>query len=401
MESIQVNKETLPDGTRYTGWCVNHNGELLPHGCGKKFYSDYYVYGNFTYGAVNGPAIESHDVYMKTMQFKGNQGNGWGLCMNRGQLTEFGYYESNNLKLDLSDFVLWYFSKMLNAERDETMLHVYTNKVTHEVVELIIGYQPSPTLNGVGLMGMGFHFMSDGSIWMGNTASRKFSGILIHFCQDGTIDSGRFENGELLKRMDLQEVIDHYYGTLHFSTNDPIASLLGKREPNPIREQFRAIIPIRIHHNYFTGLPAEDIARINEPNQYSMTYHVKEVDFSATGNFVSIGDDGEDWKIGDSQIITPHGVLDIEDALFVNTGVHVGVQFSVSGWLSLNDFSCSNGDEDDICIATIAIVRQPHNAWVWAYVFDINDQLVVNFCGYDDLDGLANFIPFLKRKYPE
>jgi hypothetical protein len=44
-------------------------------------------------------------------------------------------------------------------------------------------------------------------------------------------------------------------------------------------------------------------------------------------------------------------------------------------------------------------MRQPHNAWVWAYAFDENNEPIVNFCGFDDLDGLANFIPFLKRKY--
>lgn len=133
-----------------------------------------------------------------------------------------------------------------------------------------------------------------------------------------------------------------------------------------------------------------------------MRYHVKEVDFSATGNFISIcewDDDREDWTIGDSEIVTPHGTLEILDAIFVEEGPLVGVQFSVSGWLNLDEFECWDGDEGEVYVGTLALMRQPHNAWLWAYLFDEGNNPVANFCGHDDLDGLANFIPFLKRKY--
>lgn len=65
----------------------------MPHGCGKKYYSNFYVYGNFKNGILDGPAINSHDHYMYTMFFKENRGNGWGLCINGVYLVEFGYYE--------------------------------------------------------------------------------------------------------------------------------------------------------------------------------------------------------------------------------------------------------------------------------------------------------------------
>jgi hypothetical protein len=398
MELTQVKNVTLSDGNRYSGWCVNNYGEILPQGCGKKLYAGYYIYGNFKEGEVNGPAIESHDMYMKTMQFKNNSGNGWGLCMNRGQLSEFGYYKNGKLETDLSDFVLWYFTKMQNAGRDENMLSVYTFNATHEVSELLIGYKASPVQNGVGLVGMGFHFMSDGSVWMGNTATRRFTGKLIHFCSNGTVDCGDFENGDLKQRMELQDIINEYYGTFEYDEDDIFANLFGKREPNHVREQFRNAMEIEPNHNYFNGLP-NNLETAETSNKFTMQYHVREIDFSATGNFVSIGESGEDWVIGDEKIISPHGVLDIDDAIFVEDGPLVGVQFSVSGWLRMDDFKCSNGDEDEIFISTLAVMRQPHNAWVWAYAFDENNEPIVNFCGFDDLDGLANFIPFLKRKY--
>ena len=140
--------------------------------------------------------------------------------------------------------------------------------------------------------------------------------------------------------------------------------------------------------------------RRNTGNKFSMPYHLMEVDFDATGNFYSLGEEKEEiWNIGDKEIVTPHGTLEILDAIFVEDGPLVGVQFSVDGYLKMNDFSCSKGYENTIYISTFALMRQPYNAWLWVYAFDMDNQPIANFCGFDELDGLANFIPSLKRKY--
>lgn len=399
MELTKQDNMRLADDHKYSGWGYFENGHFIPHGCGKKFYRDYYVYGNFNNGLVEGPAIESHDMYMQTMQFKHNLGNGWGLSINRGRLSEFGYYKDSKLQVDLSDFALWYFTKMQNAGRDENMLTVYTFNSSHEVAEMLVGYKPGPIQNGVGLVGMGFHFMHDGSIWMGNTASRRFSGKLIHFNSDGTIDCGIFENGELTERMELQEIINAYYGTFDFSEDDLFAGMFGHHEKDPIREQFRNAQPIKVGYNYFSN----NISHIDNSslNKYHMQYTLWEVDFNGTGDFISLGNDDnrEEWEIGDSYIITPHGTLEIRDAIFVNEGPLVGVQFDVDGTLKMDEFPCSHGFESDIQVATFALMRQPYNAWIWGYAFDEDGNPVANFCGTDILDGLANFIPFLERKY--
>lgn len=113
MKLEKVDKIWLQDGKTYTGWgYYNDIGNFIPQGCGKKYYNDYYVYGNYKNGILNGPAIESHNTYMKTIQFKDNNGNGWGLCINRGMLIEFGYYRDCKLKTNLIDFVYWYYTKL-------------------------------------------------------------------------------------------------------------------------------------------------------------------------------------------------------------------------------------------------------------------------------------------------
>ena len=128
-----------------------------------------------------------------------------------------------------------------------------------------------------------------------------------------------------------------------------------------------------------------------------MKYYVNEIDFARNGSFKRFNE--EVWNFEATEIVTPHGTLKIRYALFVEQGPHVGVQFSVSGKLSLNDFSCSNGSESTTNIKTLALVRQPHNVWLWVYAFDEYNRPVVNFCGHDDLDGLAIYVDELKSIY--
>jgi len=129
-------------------------------------------------------------------------------------------------------------------------------------------------------------------------------------------------------------------------------------------------------------------------NSFSMKYYVNEVAFGGGQNFLRFED--ETWEIGDKYIITPHGYLSIDDYIFVDQGSLVGIQFSVSGTMHLDELSCSDGNEGVVEIKTFAFMRQPHNVWMWVYAFDKSDSPIVNFCGHDDLDGLAHFVTKLK-----
>lgn len=257
----------LADGKKYNGWGFYRNEQFIPHGCGKKFYPDFYVYGNFKNGSLNGPAINRHDHYMYTMFFKENRGNGWGLCINGGYLVEFGYYEDSKLKQDLTDVVQWYYEgKMKNSGRtNENMLYMYTSKQTNEVSTLLIGYAPKKVSEDMTLACMGFRFFANGSVWVGTGNLTKMSGNYIHFKHDGLIEIGEFEDGILIEATSLQELIDMYFGTYRFSDDDLFGDLLNRApktslqlERENVREQYRNIDEPKIGFNYFKGYFEED-----------------------------------------------------------------------------------------------------------------------------------------------
>lgn len=255
----KVTNITLEDGKKYNGWGCYRHGKFIPHGCGKKFYPDFYVYGNFENGLLNGPAINSHDHYMYTMFFKNNRGNGWGLCINGGYLVEFGYYENSQLKTDLTHLVQWYFEgKLSKSDRvGESMMTMYTSKETNEVSYLLIGYAPKKISETMTLSCMGFRFKADGSVWVGTGNLHNMTGNYIKFRPDGCIDIGRFNEGILKERMSLHKFIDSYFGISQISPDSdlfglfPKSSLQVQREAE--REQYRNIEEPKIDFNYFIG----------------------------------------------------------------------------------------------------------------------------------------------------
>lgn len=117
-----------------------------------------------------------------------------------------------------------------------------------------------------------------------------------------------------------------------------------------------------------------------------MTYTVREIDLTGQGEFFKIPQ--EIWTIGNKSIITPHGSLKIKKYIIVREGPMVGIQFSVSGSLDLSMFN----NKGETAIFTFAIMRQPHNVWLWGYAFDKANRPTVNFCGNDELDGLFHFV---------
>lgn len=265
MELERKDKILLSDGKLYSGWGYFEGDSFLPHGCGKKFFDGYYAYGNFKNGILNGPAIVSHDYYMVTAFFKNNRGNGWGLTINGGTLIEFGYYQNSKLKTNLLDFVEWYYEKMANSGRtNENMMTMYTFNESKEVAELLIGFKGTEPVNGVGNVFMGFRFKSDGSVWVGNTATRTLTGKLIHFTPGGTVIAGDFQNGRFIESHSLQSIIDDYYGTHQYS-DDFLELFPGTRHKSTrqlrneeIRNRFRNIPEIKTSFDYFTQEDIDD-----------------------------------------------------------------------------------------------------------------------------------------------
>lgn len=222
----RVNQIILEDGHTFSGYGYYRGASFIPNGYGMKQFSDMYVKGNFVDGELNGPAIISHDYYMYTMQMKNNRGNGWGMCINGGVLVEFGYYKDSQLVVDLLDAVEWYYDKMAESDRaGENMLHIYTSKIDGSLVDLHIGYSAKDSLAS-----MGFHFLTDGSVWVGTTKNNRPNGSLIKFCSNGFIKIGEFENGNVVEEFGIQELIDNYYGTLNFSEDSIWANIFTSRK---------------------------------------------------------------------------------------------------------------------------------------------------------------------------
>lgn len=132
-----------------------------------------------------------------------------------------------------------------------------------------------------------------------------------------------------------------------------------------------------------------------------LVYHVNEVRF----NDQVLKIENEDWIVGNSVdnfgresflIKSPKGDLLPSNFTLVNNGTHVGIQFEVDNYFPLGRYGYP---KERVKVDIVALVRQPHNAWLWAYLMDEYGNNIATFCGYDDLDGLARFVLDLKKEY--
>jgi hypothetical protein len=129
----------------------------------------------------------------------------------------------------------------------------------------------------------------------------------------------------------------------------------------------------------------------DEENDCTMTYHCREYSVNS-GGFKHLSSEGS-WNFDDKFISTPYGCLHLESFMKVNQGPLVGVQFETYGILDLSSLDSSL---DLVNIKTVAVMRQPHNVWLWVYMFDDEDNNIINFCGNDDIDGFKEYIDKLE-----
>lgn len=209
---VQENDVLLSDGKRYTGWGYYTESGFIPHGSGKKFYSDFEAWGNYIDGELNGPAMDNHHYYMTTGIFKGNRMNGWGITFNRGVLTQFGYFENSQLKTDLTHMVEWFYEKIIKFWDDKKsgMATTYTNKETHQIHDFLVGWSSRKLNSATTRPQMGFNFMLDGTVWVGITDKMDMTGTLMKFQNDGHIVIGKFNKGELVESLSFKDWFKSY-----------------------------------------------------------------------------------------------------------------------------------------------------------------------------------------------
>ncbi len=214
MEQLHIQEIILPDNNKYSGWGYYKDGDFIPNGCGKKFFKNYHIFGNYINGIVDGPAIENHGYSMFTAIFKNNQKNGWGLSIDHGCLKEFGYYKNDRMIINMTEYVQWYYQIMTTIAQKgrKIMPSTSTFKDSKMVAEILIGYKGSVDISEWTVEPyMGFRFESDGSIWVGDSDDRSQTGNLMHFRSDGIVDVANFNKGDIVNRLDLHDMIDNKY----------------------------------------------------------------------------------------------------------------------------------------------------------------------------------------------
>ncbi len=143
-----------------------------------------------------------------------------------------------------------------------------------------------------------------------------------------------------------------------------------------------------------------------EPNdsRIKFLYMSSEVSFDQrTWNKLAEGDEwGYEWRFTLDDIHSPYGSFNIFSFREVRQNGLVGIQLDVSGSLSVKQLPGYSGNDEEIPVSTIAVVRQPHNVWLWIHLFDENGQYVAAFSGTEKnafSDDFPNYISELKRSY--
>lgn len=141
-------------------------------------------------------------------------------------------------------------------------------------------------------------------------------------------------------------------------------------------------------------------------NKPEFKYYVDEVRFDET-NPISFNE--EVWRIGYEEdvepddpnrlflIFTDNGTLTPTGFRIIDKGPMVGVEFDTEGEICLSKYGYK--EEESTRISRVAVMRQPHNVWVWVYMIDVYGECVATFCGHDELDGLAYFVDDMKKEF--
>ena len=122
-------------------------------------------------------------------------------------------------------------------------------------------------------------------------------------------------------------------------------------------------------------------------------YHATEISFN-NSDFEKFEE--EIWELSASCLMCKHGLLDFESFMEVKQGGLIGIQIETDGYFDFSEFP--NGMDEEVYIKTIAIMRQPYNAWLWIYMFDEDHNPVAQICGFDELDGFAKIVKNMKAQ---
>lgn len=361
----KVTKIELSIDCQYSGWGYYKKNIFIPHGCGKKYYNDHYEYGNFDNGVLNGPAIISHNISMFTSFFTNGINKGIGFQIEKGQLTEFGYYEDYLLINDLTDYVYWFFVYMRNRwEKNILSVNMDIDIITKNVTKLTIGN-----------LYTGFHFISNGSLYVGQSYIPKLTGNFICFTHDGEIKSVFLKEEKIEKNISMEELVNKYYEVLNeFSYKEKITNI------PKTNIDFRKYI----------------IQQYNCDNEYSIDIEVFKIDFEASKNAKKIKP--EIWEFGDKWILTPHGNFEVTNLQITDDNNCEGIIFNVKGKLQTNNFTCSIATEEDLYLTQFTLMNWKGNNYTIGGGYTKPGYPRIGFVCDDKREGVKSFWLRINRK---
>ena len=232
---IKVENVKLSDGNLYSGEAIINKGITYPNGYGKKIIETGTVIGKFEKGILKGVAYYNQHNRMYMGYFDNNRLNGWGVMMDRGNMT-FGVWKDSQLVTNLTEQVNWMLYEIRKQNYNKSWAHVYP-----KAGEVFLGI-PGAHYDSCDSAYLGFHFQENGDVYLGGMFNLKKTGAFLKYCNDGHVKIGEWENGAQIKSFSVKELLDFNIGKDFSDDLFPIG--------NPERRKFNNV-KIDTTINYF------------------------------------------------------------------------------------------------------------------------------------------------------
>ena len=228
-KAVDITNYKLPDGSVYTGECIQHfnfvelkgkgeihypNGDSFTgdfdggfvRGFGKYHFRDGDSHiGYFYDGIPEGIGYLNHHSSMCLGYFHEGKLNGWGIQINSRGLFNFGWWENNLLIQNETSNIQWIRSQIneqMNLYKG-TLIHIFNKQETilfgipqvtrKSILDNTIFTQPP----------MGFLFLNTGEVIIGDKIYSQINGWLIRYTPNRKIVYGYWKNGILEKEGSL------------------------------------------------------------------------------------------------------------------------------------------------------------------------------------------------------
>ena len=226
----EVKNLAISDGVIYTGEVKSDGFKDVPHGMGICKYSDHNETGRFVDGELNGLAYLNYHDWMTVGIVRNRLMNGWGLKIDRGKI-EFGIYEDNILRVNLTPLVEIFWDKIL-----EDASSMNKNAISVKKNGTILVGTPQTIFQGK----FGFNFLANGEIFLGMNKYDQsgLTGEFLHFDTDYNITKGQYDDGLLLREIEDDEFVseckvwvNHAYMDFDINMNfNPDSFLFGEKK---------------------------------------------------------------------------------------------------------------------------------------------------------------------------